>query len=74
MQAKIKYILHVLLVVFGEESVLEEDEVVLDHDLSAEDHGQELVVRDVLVQCRHHMFGFLKLNKFYNTAIWKTHS
>ena len=42
-----------LLVVFVEESLLEEDEIILCHDLPAQHHRQELVVGDVLVQRGH---------------------
>ena len=48
-----------LLVVFVEESLLEEDEIILCHDLPAQHHRQELVVGDVLVQRGHDVLGLL---------------
>jgi hypothetical protein len=49
-----------LLVVSLVVSLLEEDEVVLEHNVLAEHHGQELVVRDVLVDGRHDVSRFLQ--------------
>ncbi len=56
-----------LLVVFGEESIFEKDEVVFDHDLPAQNHREELVVGDVLVQRRHDVLRFLR--RFQNFII-----
>jgi hypothetical protein len=52
-----------LLIVAGVVAVLEEYEVVLDHDLSAEDHGQELVVAHVLVHGRHDVSRLLRSDR-----------
>jgi hypothetical protein len=49
-----------LLVVALVVSLLEEDEVVLEHDVLAEHHGQELVVGNVLVDGRHDVSRFLQ--------------
>ncbi len=46
-------------VVTVEVSLLEEDEVVLAHDLLAQHHRQELVVRDLLGDGRHDVSRFL---------------
>ena len=43
-----------------EVSVLEEDEVVGVHNLLAEDHGQELVVGDLLHQGSNDVSGLLQ--------------
>jgi hypothetical protein len=52
-----------LLVVAGVVAVLEKDKVVLDHDLSAEDHGQELVIAHVLVHGRHDVSRLLRSDR-----------
>jgi hypothetical protein len=49
-----------LLVVSFVVPLLEEDEIVLEHDVLAEHHGQELVVRNVLVDGRHDVSSFLQ--------------
>jgi hypothetical protein len=49
-----------LLVVSLVVSLLEEDEVVLEHDVLAEHHRQELVVGDVLVDGRNNVSRFLQ--------------
>ena len=49
------------LVVAGVVAILEEDKVVLDHDVPAQDHGQELVVAHLLIDCRHDVSGLLQL-------------
>ena len=46
-------------VIAVEVSLLEEDEVVLVHDFLAEDHGQELVVGDLLGDGGHNVSGLL---------------
>jgi hypothetical protein len=59
---------HILWCIAGEDllvvslvvSLLEEDEVVLEHDVLAEHHRQELVVGYVLVDGRHNVSRFLQ--------------